>query len=31
LNPFGRLSSPSKRLSVFDQASDSFQVHLWED
>jgi hypothetical protein len=27
----GRLSSPSGRLSVFDQASNSFQVHLWED
>jgi len=27
----GRISSPSGRLSVFDQASDSFHVQLWED
>jgi hypothetical protein len=31
LHPSGRLSSPSGCLSVFDQASDSFQVQLWED
>jgi hypothetical protein len=31
LHPSGRLSSQSGRLSVFDQVSDSFQVHLWED
>jgi hypothetical protein len=31
LHPSGRLSSPSERLSVFDQASDSFQVQIWED
>jgi hypothetical protein len=31
LHPSRRLSSPSERLSVFDQASDSFQAHLWED
>jgi len=27
----GHLSSPFGRFSVFDQASDSFQVHIWED
>jgi hypothetical protein len=27
----GRLNSPSRRLSVFDQASDSFHVLLWEN
>jgi hypothetical protein len=31
LHPSGRLSSQSGCLSVIDQASDSFQVHLWED
>jgi hypothetical protein len=31
LQPSGRLSSPSGRLSVTDQASDSFQVQIWED
>jgi hypothetical protein len=31
LHPSGRLSSPSRRLSVIDQASDSFQVQTWED
>jgi hypothetical protein len=27
----GRLSSPSGRPSVYDQASDSFQNYIWED
>jgi hypothetical protein len=31
LHPSGRLSSPSGRLSLFDQASDSFQNTIWED
>jgi hypothetical protein len=31
LHPSRRLSSPSGRLSVFDQASGSFQVHIWKD
>jgi hypothetical protein len=31
LHPSGRLSSPSGRLSVFDQASDSFQNYISED
>jgi len=31
LHPSGRLSSPSGLLSVIDQASDSFQVRIWED
>jgi hypothetical protein len=31
LHPFERLSSPSGRLSVFNQASDSFKNHIWED
>jgi hypothetical protein len=31
LHPSGRLSSPSGRLSVINQASDSFQVQIWED
>jgi hypothetical protein len=31
LHPSGRLSSPSGRPSVFEQASDSFQNHIWED
>jgi len=31
LHPSGRLSSPSERPSVFDQASDSFQNSIWED
>lgn len=32
LHPFGRFSSPSERLSVFDQASNFlFQNQIWED
>jgi hypothetical protein len=31
LHPSGRLNSLSGRLSVFDQASGSFQVHIWKD
>jgi hypothetical protein len=31
LHPSGRLSSSSERPSVFDQASDSFQIYIWED
>jgi hypothetical protein len=31
LHPSGRLSSSSRRPSVFDQASDSFQNYIWED
>jgi hypothetical protein len=31
LHPSGRLSSPSGRPLVFDQASDSFQNYIWED
>jgi hypothetical protein len=31
LHPSGRLSSLSGRLSVFEQASDSFQNKIWED
>jgi hypothetical protein len=31
LHPSRCLSNTSKRLSVFDQASNSFQVHIWKD
>jgi hypothetical protein len=31
LHPSGGLSSPSRRPSVFNQASDSFQNYIWED
>jgi hypothetical protein len=31
LHPSGRLSCPYGRPLVFDQASDSFQVQIWED
>jgi len=30
-HPYRRLSSPFRRPSVFDQASDSFQIYIWED